>query len=79
MRSTAVPATPASAWCLDALHVNDDDVWSLIVVEAVRPNTAVQLRTIASMAKTEALLRDVKPDVALLDMHLGNGMEAYGR
>ncbi|TDP60452.1 response regulator [Roseateles toxinivorans] len=81
VRTTDAPETPVFARRFVALFVDDDAVWTLIVKEAVRHNTAIQLRVARSVAEAEASLRDVIPDVVLLDMHLGDGygMEAFGR
>lgn len=81
VRTTDAPETPVCARRFFVLFVDDDAVWTLIVKEAVRRNTAIQLRTARSVAEAEASLRDFIPDVVLLDMHLGDGdgMEAFGR
>lgn len=81
VRTTDAPESPVCARRFVVLFVDDDPVWTLIVKEAVRRNTAIQLRTARSVAEAEASLRDLTPDVVLLDMHLGDGdgMEAFGR
>lgn len=62
------PTAPATL--LRVLHVDDDRVNGLLFAEACRADGAVEVESAGTGAEALALVRDWRPDLLVIDLHL---------